>query len=234
MFVSAIVPAAGLGLRLNKSLPKPLVKLNKKPIFIHTIGILSLHPEIKEIILVMSERFLDLTKRYFKRYRIKKIKALVIGGSTRSQSVKEGLKLVSDNADLVLVHDAVRPFIDLDMLSRVIKKANDSGAAVLGVPIKSTVKEINKRFKVIKTLNRQRLYEIQTPQVFQKDLIINAYKSFPNIAAVDDASLVERLGRKVVVVFGSYFNIKITTPEDLVFAHSILKFKGASLSVGRL
>ena len=111
------------------------------------------------------------------------------------------------------------------MISRVIKQAAKSGAAILGVPIKSTVKEIGARNRISRTLRRERLYEIQTPQVFQRELIINAYEKFPNVSAVDDASLVERLGKQVVVVLGSYFNLKITTPEDLVFAHAILKNK---------
>lgn len=223
MFVSAIVPAAGLGLRLNRLLPKPLISLNKKPIFIHTLGALSRHSDIKEIILVISRNTLDSTLGYLKKYRIPKIKELVIGGPKRCDSVRNGLRSVSAKADLVLIHDAARPFIESSMISRVIKKAQEKGAAILGVPIKSTVKEVGSRNRVTKTLRRECLYEIQTPQVFKRDLIINAYKRFPCMRAVDDASLVEKLGRYVFVVFGSYFNIKITTPEDLVFAHAILQ-----------
>ena len=223
MFVSAIVPAAGYGLRLNSPIPKLLISLNNKPIFVHTLSILSLHPDIKEIILVVSRDTLDSTKRYLKKYQIKKIKELVIGGARRRDSVQNGLKWISRQADLVLVHDVARPFIDLGMISRVILEAKKSGSAILGVPVKPTVKEINADNSVVRTLNRERLYEIQTPQVFQRDIIINAYKKFPNMTAVDDASLVEKLGRQVVVVLGSYFNIKITTPEDLIFARSILQ-----------
>ena len=222
MFVSAIVPAAGLGLRLNRNLPKPLISFNKKPIFIYALSTLSRHPSIKEIILVVSSSTLRSTKYYIKKYRIKKIKELVIGGHRRRDSVQNGLNRVSTKADLVLIHDAVRPFIDLNMISRIIREAKKTGAAILGVPVKSTVKEITAKGRVIKTLRRERLFEIQTPQVFKRNLIINAYKRFPNLGAVDDAFLVERLGRQVVVVIGSYFNIKITTPEDLVFARSIL------------
>jgi 2-C-methyl-D-erythritol 4-phosphate cytidylyltransferase len=223
MFVSAVVPAAGTGLRLGKSLPKPLIRLDKKPIFIHTLTSLSRHPDIKEIILVTSCHALDSTKRYLKRYRVGKIKHLVIGGYRRRDSVQNGLRCVSAQADMVLIHDAVRPFVELSMISRVIKQAAKSGAAILGVPVKSTVKEIGARNRISRTLKRERLYEIQTPQVFQRDLIINAYRRFPGVSAVDDASLVERMGSRPVVVLGSYFNIKITTPEDLVFARAILK-----------
>ena len=225
MFVSAIVPAGGLGLRLNRTLPKPLVSLNKKPIFIHTLNTLSCHPSIEEIILVVSRNVLDSTRRYLKKYRVRKIKKLVIGGPRRRDSVQNGLRWVSPQADLVLIHDAVRAFIELNSISQVIQKAERTGAAVLGVPVKSTVKEVDARGRVIRTLKRERLYEIQTPQVFKRDLIMEAYKRFPKGTAVDDASLVERLGNRVAVVMGSYFNIKITTPEDLVFARAILKGK---------
>jgi 2-C-methyl-D-erythritol 4-phosphate cytidylyltransferase len=232
MFVSAIVPAAGSGLRLRSSLPKPLVSLNKKPIFIHTLSSLNRHPDIKEIILVVSGNTVGAITQCLKRYKIKKVKELVIGGAARCDSVRNGLKRVSHRAELVLIHDAVRPIIESNMISRIIKEAKKTGAAILGVPIKPTVKEVDMRNRVVRTLRRENVYEIQTPQVFRKDIIINAYKKFSNLRAVDDASLVERLGKTVKVVFGSYFNIKITTPEDLVFARAILKasphFKGTS------
>ncbi len=225
MYVSAIVPAAGLGVRLNNPLPKPLVNLNKKPIFIHTLNVLSRHPDINEINLVVSSRSLKPTKYYLKKYKIKKISALVIGGPKRRNSVENALDKISSKTDIVLIHDAVRPFIDFDMLSRGIKAVKKSGAVVFGLPIKSTVKEVDTQAKVVRTLRMNSLYEIQTPQLFKRELIINAYKRFPNLAAVDDAFLVEELGKKVVVIPGSYFNIKITTPEDLVFAEAILRGK---------
>ncbi|MFH1338932.1 MAG: 2-C-methyl-D-erythritol 4-phosphate cytidylyltransferase [Candidatus Omnitrophota bacterium] len=222
MFVSAVVPAAGLGLRLNSKVPKPLVELNKKPIFIRTLEVLSRHPDVREIVLVVSSNSIDSTERYLKKNRIEKIKKLVAGGAKRTDSVRNGLKQVSPEADLVLIHDAVRPFIDSDMISRVILEAAKCGAAVVGVPLKSAIKEIDKNSRIIRTLNRRHLCEIQTPQVFRRELIIEAYGKFPDAAAVDDAALVEKLGKKVAVVSGSYFNIKITTPDDLVFARSIL------------
>ncbi len=222
MFVSAVVPAAGYGLRLRSPIPKPLVRLNKKPILIHTLSNLSRHANIKEIILVVSAQTRDSVRNYIKKYRFENIKELVVGGQRRRDSVSNGLGYVSGRSDLILIHDAVRPFIELEHLNRVIEAAERTGAAVLGLPVKSTVKEVNVRGVVVKTLKRERIYEIQTPQVFQRDLIISAYKKFPHINAVDDASLVERLGRQVAVVPGSYFNIKITTPEDLVFAEAIL------------
>ncbi len=222
MFTSAIVAAAGLGVRLKCSVPKPLVRLNKKPIFIYTLNALARHPDIKEIILVVSSKSLDSTKRYLKKYRIKKIKELVIGGKQRCDSIRNGLSRISPQAELVLIHDAVRPFIEKCLISRLIRTAKRTGAAIPGLPVKPTIKEVNAKGRVVGTLKRERLYEIQTPQVFKSKLISAAYKKFPRIAAVDDACLVEKLKAKVAVVPGSYFNLKITTPEDLVFAQAIL------------
>ncbi|MFC1658212.1 2-C-methyl-D-erythritol 4-phosphate cytidylyltransferase [Candidatus Omnitrophota bacterium] len=223
MFVSAVVPAAGFGLRLGEALPKPLVSLQGKPIFIRTLEVLNRHPDIKEIILVVSRNALEATKRSLKKYRFRKVGEVVLGGARRSDSVRNGLKCISPRASLVLVHDAARPFVGLEMISRVIKEAVKCKAAIPGLPVKSTIKELSAGGRVRRTLARERLYEIQTPQVFQRELIIKAYKKFSHYAAADDASLVERLGVKVSVVAGSYSNIKITTPEDLIFARTILK-----------
>ena len=157
MFVSAVVPAAGYGLRLNSPVAKTLLRLNQKPIFIHTLSVLSRHPHIKEIILVVSESSLRPSIGYLSNHRINKLRHLIIGGLRRRDSVRNGLQAVSPRADLVLVHDAVRPFIDSGMISRVIKAAKISGAAVPGVPVKSTLKEINARGRVIRTLKRERI-----------------------------------------------------------------------------
>ena len=223
MFVSVIVAAAGLGLRLNKFKPKPLIKLKNKPIFVHTLDALIPNPNIKEIILVVSQNILGSTKRYLNKYKLRKIKHIVIGGSRRCDSVKNALGYVSPCANLIMIHDAVRPFIEKDLISRVINKAARSGAAIPAVAIKSAIKEIDSKQRVIKTLKRDKIYEVQTPQVFKRALIINAYRSFSKTQAVDDSTLVERLGKKVSVVLGSYLNIKITTAEDLIFARSILE-----------
>ncbi|MBL7081229.1 MAG: 2-C-methyl-D-erythritol 4-phosphate cytidylyltransferase [Candidatus Omnitrophica bacterium] len=224
MFVSAIVVAAGFGLRLNSSIPKPLVRLRDKPIFLYSLSILDSHPEIREIILVVSRGNLSKFERCLKKRPLEKIKKLVFGGARRTDSVKSGLRYVSKNSDFVLIHDACRPFIDSAMVSRLTRETRDSGAAVLGIPLKATIKELDKRGYVRRTLRRENLYEIQTPQVFAKDLILKAYKKRLRRSYVtDDAMLIEKLGLKVKVIPGSYFNIKITTPEDLVFAEAILK-----------
>ena len=234
MHVAAVVLAAGKGLRFSSArfkVPKPLVAIRGRPLIIYSLETLSRHPGIKDIILVVNPKNSGGIAEKARKYRIGKIKKLVFGGHRRQDSVANGLKHVNPKAGLVLIHDGVRPFINKEIVSSVIKEARKSGAAITGVPVKGTIKEVARsgshqvtsNFIVKKTLNRDALWEAQTPQVFRKDLILKAYKRFGREEVTDDASLVEKLGAKVSVVLGSYNNIKITTPEDLVIAKAIAK-----------
>jgi 2-C-methyl-D-erythritol 4-phosphate cytidylyltransferase len=219
--VSAVVPAAGLGLRLKYSIAKPLALVNNIPIIVHTLKRLCSHPLISEIIVVFNAKDISELKRLLKKNRIKKIKDVVEGGSTRTQSVKNGLKILGET-DYVLIHDGVRPFIKHEIITQAIKAAKRYGAAVTGLPLKSTIKRINpKNLEVEYTLRRNEIMEVQTPQVFKKDLIIRAYTKADDKDAPDDAFLVECLKRPVKVIEGSCLNIKITTPEDLLLAQAI-------------
>lgn len=220
--VTAIVVAAGKGLRLKKKTSKPLVAINSKPIIFYCLNTLSHHPAVKEIIVVANKENLKNIARKISRYRIKKIKQIVLGGLRRQNSVENGLKAIDAQTDLVLIHDGARPFINQRMISAAIKEAKKNGAAIVGVPVKATVKKV-KNLAVEKTIDRDGLWEVQTPQVFKRDLILKAYKKFGDTDATDDALLVEKLGVKVSVVAGSYTNIKITTPEDLAIAKEIAR-----------
>ncbi len=238
MYVTAVVLAAGKGLRLiqplcakaglKSKISKPLIKIDSKPLIIYSLNTLSKHPYIKDIIVVANRRNLQDIRNKIKRYRIDKIKDVVLGGQVRQASVVNGLRAIDNRTDLVLIHDGVRPFIDRDIVSSVIKTAKSYGAAIAGVPVKATIKKVTRQasgvtrqFMVEKTIDRNGLWEIQTPQVFRKGLILKAYDKFGDIDVTDDAMLVEKLGVKVSVVKGSYNNIKITTPEDLVVAQAI-------------
>ncbi|MDD4981007.1 MAG: 2-C-methyl-D-erythritol 4-phosphate cytidylyltransferase [Candidatus Omnitrophica bacterium] len=230
MYITAIVLAAGKGLRLKTKLSKPLIKVNSRPLIIYCLDTLSKHPAIGDIIVVANRRNLKDISRQIRRYRIGKIKDIVLGGRLRRVSVANGLRAIDKECSLVMVHDSARPFIDKKTISSLIKTAARYGAAIVGVPVKATIKSVKCQvsgvrcgFLVKKTLDRDNLWEVQTPQVFKKGLILKAYKKFGNTDVTDDASLVEKLGRQVRVVEGSYFNIKITTPEDLVLAEAILK-----------
>ena len=231
MFVEAIVPAAGLGVRMKSFLPKPLVKIGKKPVIIHTLEALAKNRDIKRILVAVSPDNLNRFKEVISGYKIGKSLSFVAGGRTRRDSVKNCLKEIFGETDFVLIHDAVRPFISQGLISRLIAEAKKSRAVICGVPVKATIKKVAVRrpssvvrsLTVAQTLDRENVWEIQTPQVFAKSLLTAAYKRYANRAVTDDASLVEKMGQKVKVIEGSYFNIKITTPEDLILAKAILK-----------
>lgn len=230
MQVTAIVLAAGKGRRLGFKASKPLVKIESQPSIAYCLKALDIHPDIKNIVVVVNKDNLKGILAAIKKYKINKAKSIVLGGKRRQDSVLCGLKKASSG--YVLIHDAARPFIDKRSLFSVIREAQKSGAAILGVPVKATVKKVLSRktskFQgptcfVKNTLDRTKLWEAQTPQVFKKDLILKAYHKFSKGLFTDDASLVEKLGKRVRLIKGSYFNIKITTPEDLILAEAIAK-----------
>ncbi|MFH1621505.1 MAG: 2-C-methyl-D-erythritol 4-phosphate cytidylyltransferase [Candidatus Omnitrophota bacterium] len=224
MKVSAIIPAAGLGLRFKSTIAKPLVLVNGEQIIIRTLKNLDSHPLINEIILVFNSKDIPQVRDLFNIENIKKVTKVIEGGQTRTDSVRNGLKCLSLDTELVLIHDGVRPFVDHQIITNVIKAALKSDAAIVAVPVKSTIKKVDlEKHEVEFTLNRKEIWEIQTPQVFKKDLILEAYDNSEGIDAPDDSFLVERLKHRVSLVEGSYFNIKITTPEDLILAAEISK-----------
>lgn len=223
-FVTAIVVAAGDGLRLKSKIPKPLVGINNKPAIIYSLGVLAKEPAVKEIIVAANLANIKDIQKVVKKYKIAKVKKIILGGALRQDSVFNGLRLAS--GDIVLIHDAARPFIDRKIVSSAIIQARESGAAIVGVPVKATIKLVVSRSGrpvASQTLDRNKLWEIQTPQVFKKDLLLAAYKKFGKTKVTDDSSLVEKLGKKVKIVLGEYRNIKITTPEDLILAEAIAK-----------
>jgi 2-C-methyl-D-erythritol 4-phosphate cytidylyltransferase len=223
--VSAIVLAAGAGKRLKSAVSKPLIKIGNRAAIIYSLQVLSKHPDIDEIIVVVSASNQKLIRKTVESCFFKKIKNFVLGGNRRQDSVYNGLKAVSFKSDFILIHDAARPFIDNRLVTRVIQAAKRSGAAILGVPVKATIKRIKENGRVDKTLDRNNLWEIQTPQVFKKELILKAYKKFLKDNVTDDAALIEKLGKVVKIVLGSYKNIKITTYDDLMFAQAICRSK---------
>lgn len=232
MFVSAVVVAAGKGLRLKSKIPKPLVRINSKPLVIYSLEVLSKHPLIKEIVIAVNSSNIEGIKQEVKRYKINKIKGITAGGIRRQDSVENGLKAVDSRADFVLVHDAARPFINNAIIYSAVQLAKKYGASIVGVPVKATIKEVHSprsmvhgSFIVKRTIDRESLWEVQTPQVFKKSLLLEAYNKFRDIDVTDDAMLLEKIGVKVGVVSGSYSNIKVTTPEDLVIAEAIVKIQ---------
>ncbi len=224
--IQAIVPAAGKGERLGSKVEKPYVLLAGIPLIVRTLKMLESVREIDSIILVVSRKWREkVQKKILERYQLKRVTAVVRGGATRMESVYAGLSSLDSKTRWVLVHDAARPLVRGDEVSRLIQSARRTGAVCPGVIPKDTIKKVDGKNWVRETLNRQELRVILTPQVFRRHILMKAYqRAFTQgYSGTDDASLVERMGIKVKVVEGDRENIKITTPEDLLLAEIILK-----------
>ena len=222
MKTQVIIVAAGSGTRFRAKLPKPFVLLRGKPLIAHSLNIFEQNSAVNGIIVVGHKEYLGRFENLAKRF--KKINAVVAGGATRADSVKNGLAVVDQDTDIVLVHDAARPLIDQGMIMRLMAALRKHKAAIVAVPVKATIKKVNpKTFNVQETPKRSLLWEVQTPQGFYKDVLVKAHQQKFKGEATDDAMLAEHMGVKVKVVMGDYRNIKITTPEDL----DIAKFLGS-------
>lgn len=225
MHVAAIVVAAGKGIRFSRGSgrSKVLREINSRPIIAYSLAALNRHPLIRDIVVVANASNRQGIAAQIRRFRIDKAREIVLGGSRRQDSVACGLRAVPAGADTVLIHDAARPFIGRGIITGAIRAAQLSGAAIVAVPVVGTVKKVTPKLQVNRTVDRSDLWEVQTPQVFRKDIILEAYRRFGATLVTDDAMLVEKMKRRVSVVMGSYGNIKITTPEDLAIAGAIAK-----------
>jgi len=224
--ISAIIVAAGKGRRMGRDYNKQYILLRNKPIVAHTIEVFENSSLIDEIILVVGKGEVDLVKQIIiEKYNFKKVISIVEGGERRQDSVYNGLRAIDNNCNIVLIHDGARPFITNDIIEEGIDVANKTGACIAAVPVKDTIKVSNESMDVVDTPNRETLWAVQTPQVFKYELVMNAYEKIQNsnIEATDDAMIVEKLGYTVKIIKGSYENIKITTPEDLILGEGIFK-----------
>ncbi len=224
MKVQAIIPAAGTGTRLNAKNNKPLVLLQRKPLFVHALSVFEKCSLIDSVIIVANQGNVARFERISKRYHLRKVKKVVPGGKRRCDSVGEGLKALDEDTDTVVIHDGVRPLVSGKIIAEAIRLCLKSAAVTVAVPLKPTIKKVDlPTMTVDATLARDTLWEVQTPQVFKKELILRAHREFKGGDPTDDAAMVEALGQKVKVLKGDYRNIKITTPEDLVLAEALLK-----------
>lgn len=230
MRVAAIVAAAGEGQRMKKEIPKPYLLLGGKPILALTLEVFEAVDEVHEVTLVVHPEDLEYCQeRVISPFGFKKVLRLVPGGKERQDSVYHALKALQkeDDLEIVLVHDGVRPLITAECVRRVIQGARRHGAAILGWPAQDTLKRVNSQGEVLQTLERRDIWQIQTPQAFQAALLwrafVEAYSR--NFYGTDEASLVEELQHPVMVIPGSPFNLKITTPEDLELAEALLPLR---------
>lgn len=213
----AIITAAGQGKRMGS--PKQFIKIGGRPMLWWTLSVFQKTKAIDEIILVVNAE----EKNQTKGFKFSKIKKVVAGGRERQDSVNNGLKALPENTEIVVIHDGARPLVTAGMIEAAIHQAKKHGAAVVGVPVKDTIKLVNpKPGTVNRTLQRDRVWAAQTPQVFKRDLIMRAYQKYGKQKVTDDAMLVEKMGKPVKMLMGSYLNLKITTPDDLLLAEALL------------
>jgi len=224
MKVQAIIPAAGMGTRLKSETIKSMILIHGKPLLIYTLEIFEMSPSVQSVVLVVPKDRSAEFEEMVKRYSLTKVSRIVSGGATRRESVYNGLKALDQDTETVVVHDAARPLVTVDLIERAIESCEQTRAAVVAVPVKPTIKRVDPETMCVRqTLARRGLWEIQTPQVFKKETLVRAHQQPWEEEATDDAMLVENLGEAVKIVEGNYRNIKVTTPEDLVMAEAFLK-----------
>ncbi|MFC3750482.1 2-C-methyl-D-erythritol 4-phosphate cytidylyltransferase [Paenibacillus sp. GCM10012306] len=224
--VGAVIVAAGKGTRMGTAESKQYLLLEGKPIAVHTLEVFQRHERISEIVLVTGAEDMERCQEWIAAYKLDKVKMIVPGGSERQHSVYRGLLQL--NTEWVMVHDGVRPFVHPREIEACYQQALQSGAAVLAVPVKDTIKQVDSGGTVVSTPDRRSLWAIQTPQTFRLSDLLMAYETAEQdgFLGTDDSSLAERAGIAVSVVEGSYRNIKITTPEDLDFAEFTERTRG--------
>ena len=223
-FVSCIVAAGGSGRRMGADVNKLFLEIGGVPVIARTLLALQNSEFVDEIIVAAKEEdMLDISD-IAADFAIDKLKTIVKGGAVRAESVKAAISELSEECDLVAVHDGARPLVDENTISEAVSAGFAFGAAACGVRPKSTIKREDENGFVAETVDRSVLFEIQTPQVFSKELFLNAYDAENEVlhAATDDCALVERLGAKIKITRGSYRNIKITTVEDIAIAEGLL------------
>ncbi len=225
MFTSVIIPAAGAGERMGTPVSKQFLLLQGKPIIVHTIERFQACAAIDEIIVAVHSSSREEVELLVREYRLSKVSKIVEGGRRRQDSVWNAIRHLDPHAEVVIVHDAVRPFIQQKIILASIDKALSDSAAVVAVRAKDTIKAGNDQGRFERTLDRSVLWMAQTPQTFRKQVLIDAYvhAGRENIEGTDDASFVERLNIRPAIVEGSFDNIKITTPDDLEFAEVLAR-----------
>ena len=224
-FISVVVPAGGRGVRMGSSVPKQFLTFGDVPLLVYALRIFESSSIISEVVLVVPEDDCVYCRDHIvSTYGLKKVSQVVGGGRRRQDSVLNGLKATNPNSDIVVIHDAVRPFLTETMIANVVEAARKHGSAIVAIPLRDTVKLVNVDGLIKETLSREELWAAQTPQAFRRDILLRAHEQgeTDGVDATDDAFLVERMGLSVSIVEGSSDNIKVTRPEDLQMGQAIL------------
>lgn len=222
--ISVIIAAAGSGRRMGLTEKKQFLDLLGSPILVRTLNVFNVHPLIDEIIVVTNSEDIDKVQAMSQSYKLNKVTSIVSGGERRQDSINNALSEV--RGEIVLIHDAARPFVTPKIIEENIKSIDHFKGVVTGVPVKDTIKYVENGL-VKETLNRQKLLSVQTPQTFRSHILKEAYGHMDShqLSVTDDSSLLEMMGYDIGVVEGSYENIKITTIEDLRIAEEIIRSK---------
>ncbi|GKU76740.1 2-C-methyl-D-erythritol 4-phosphate cytidylyltransferase [Paenibacillus sp. L3-i20] len=217
-----VIVAAGRGSRMGTKESKQYLRLGDKPILVHTLELFQRMDFVEEIALVVGDQDIERCQQWAKEYSLLKVTSIISGGTERQYSVFRGLQ--SLKSEWVMVHDGVRPLVSEKAVRGCCARALQDGAAVLAVPVKDTIKQVDETGVIVATPDRKSLWAIQTPQAFRRDLLMEAHESAiaNGFLGTDDAMVVERMGTSVVVAEGEYTNIKITTPEDLPWAEYLM------------
>ena len=221
----AIILAGGAGKRMGTATNKQFLLLDNKPIIVRTLQIFEECRPVDGVYLVVNQRDLPIMQEeILETYKFNKVLKLVIGGRLRQDSVRNGLEAIENPCDIVIIHDGARPFVSPSFIEKGIFLMEMFDAVIPALPVKDTIKTVSKEGFVMKTLERDSLWNVQTPQTFKYDLIVKAYREGMNkkLYGYDDATFLEHMGKKVKVIEGSPYNIKITTPEDLIIAKGML------------
>ncbi|NIP99345.1 MAG: 2-C-methyl-D-erythritol 4-phosphate cytidylyltransferase [Nitrospinaceae bacterium] len=222
MKVSAIIPAAGLGLRMGSDTPKQFLLLDDRPVLHHTLTVFDQCSQVDEIVLVVSEKEVDQTAEQYRK-SFPKVVRVVAGGKERQDSVYNGFHTLGPDTDMVIVHDGVRPFVTGALLRDSIRAAGEFGGAIAAIPVSDTLKKVDAQGLVERTLDRNGLWRVQTPQTFRYALLKEAFAKVKadGYYGTDEGALIEHLGKAVKIIQGSELNIKITQAEDLILGEKI-------------
>ncbi len=219
----AIIVAAGNAQRMNSAINKQFLEISDKPILAYTLEVFDCCSAIDEVIVVAKSTEIVDVANLVSEYKIKKVKNIICGGDTRQASVYAGLMAVTDH-EFVAIHDGARPFVKCETIEKVVNSAYQYSSAAVGVRVTDTIKRCDKDGFILETVDRTPLIAIQTPQVFNKNIIIGAHKYAMdnNLQITDDCMAIEAIGGKIKLVEGYYTNIKITTQSDLLVGEAIL------------